>query len=466
MSTDSAARLPAGPFRPGRLPPVSRLLIPVLLAVSGCVTYEEAPLDAEAILLELDRRTWDSGGGDAAARATPRQFAAFAVSRNPVLEAARRELGVGEALLVQAGLLPDPLLGWDAMDLLASQIVEGRSGAVDVLSGLQLELPLLRPGERDARVGVARWRLEEARARVLEAEWRLTSAVLVAAENLAEARQLLARSSELLEIAGHTRDWFQRAREAGAATAIQARIAELDLLAIEADRIRLEARERQDRQRLAALLGLPPEADLPEPDLEEVRSPGGTLQDLVEEALDRRPDLLALRAAYQAAEEGLRLEIARQFPLLAVGTGFSFIPGILSRFNRPAIDAALARRATMQASFQAQVHEVRREIHDAWAALEEARREQSFMDSRLLTTAEDGLELARQAFEAGEATVLETLNLQRSVVDARIRATQARAELRRRQWLLLAATGWLPVLLPPPEMAEIPDDDLQPGVRQ
>jgi outer membrane protein TolC len=346
------------------------------------------------------------------------------------------------------------------MNALASQAVDGTTSAEDYLAGFELSISLPRPGETNAREGVARWRAEEDRLMVMRAEWELTREVHLACEDILETTDLLLQNHELLEIAGKTATHFERAQAAGAATAIQAHLASGDLLAIRAERHRLESVAREERQRLNALLGLPPLADLPllERSMVASDSPGevpaaeplATPEALLDDALSLRPDLEALLAAYEAAEEEVRLACTRQFPEIAIGTGFTIVPGVFTRFHRSAIETALARRAALGGEVITRIHEVRREIHDTHANLGETRRALRFLEAELLPNAEQSLQLAARAFEAGEVTLLEILTLQRALVDARTRTTQARAELRRAHWRLLAASGGLLAPAQPP----------------
>ena len=141
---------------------------------TGCATYRPAPIEPLRVLEGLEAIEWNPGtpppdvttDGAETAVVGPRELSAFAVSTNPQLAAARAEVGVRGALLVEAGLLPDPQLGWDAMDVLASQIVDGTSSSVDAIAGFGLMFPLLRPGERGAKVGAAEWRADEAPPRL------------------------------------------------------------------------------------------------------------------------------------------------------------------------------------------------------------------------------------------------------------------------------------------------------------
>jgi len=417
------------------------LVLSLLAAAPGCVSYAPAPVDPAEILARAEAlrlpEPEPGTGVDALA------LSAFAVTHAPALRAARAALGVERALLVEAGLLADPEIGWDAMDVLAAQLVDGTSGGVEVLSGLGISIPVPRPGERAARIGAAEWKLEAGRRRVAEAEWRLALEVHLACEDVLEAEQLLAQNEELLEIARTTDAYFARARAAGAATAIQASLAAGDLLAVRAEHLRLEGVLRAARQDLNARLGLSPTAAVPLVARAPAPEPESSPEELVRGCLAARPDLAVLLAAYESTEQAVRLEVARQLPALSIGTGLWLELGLGTRFNRPAIDTALARRAELAAEIEGRVHEIRREVHAARAALESAHERLSFLEDELLPNAEASLNLATQAFGAGEVTVLEILGVQHGLIDARTRVTAARAELQRARWRLLAASGAL-----------------------
>lgn len=423
----------------------------VVAALSGCATYEPDPIDPTEVLDRLEAIEWvpatdETSFDEVPSAAGPRELAAFAVSRHPELTAARAEVGLRQALLIEAGLLPDPEIGWDGMDVLAAQMVDGTFTSAEVISGFGLMFPLLRPGEREARVGAAAWSVEEARRRIATAEWSLTRDVHVAFEEAQAAIALQNQTRALTELARSTADYFERARVAGAATAIQANLARGELQAIRLDGVRAEARERQARQSLNALLGLPPAAEVPlgggDDPSENTALRAGT-HELTSHAVEARPDLSALLAAYQAAEEEVRLAVSKQYPRVSIGTGISVTPPLFSGFGRPEIATAVARRDERKLEFTAAVHAARREIAAAHTLWELARREVAIVEDELLPNAERSLLLSREAVEAGEATLLETLALQNALVDARTRRVEARAERAKRAWVLLAASGWL-----------------------
>ena len=226
---------------------VARLVALVFVSsLAGCVTYEPVPLDVSSVLRALDAQQFEGAAQRASgAGMRPDELAAFAVTANPTLAAIRAEAGVGRALLVEAGLLPDPdpELGWDAMDVLASRIVDGTSSSVDVLSGFGLMFSVPRPGERDARVGAAESRVLKTRCRLATAEWNLTRDVYLAAGEVHAALELHAQTLALVGVAESTSDYFRRAREAGTATGIQANLALGELQVIRVEEVRAESRE-------------------------------------------------------------------------------------------------------------------------------------------------------------------------------------------------------------------------------
>ena len=186
-------------------------------------------------------------------------------------------------------------------------------------------------------------------------------------------------------------------------------------------------------------MGLPPELDW------ELEDPLGPLPSdpllgdaaaLVRESLERRPDLQQTLASYQRAEEALRLQVARQWPQLSIGTSFSLQLPIFSQLNQPAIETATKARDAARAQLRAQIHEVRRAIWATRVEDEQARALLALYRDRVAPQAEEILRLTERAFAAREVTPLEILTAQRQVlesqarfIDARLRGAEARIRL-------------------------------------
>lgn len=422
-----------------------------MVALTGCATYSPDPIDPSEVLQRLDAVQWTSSESSsipsaAAVSVGPRELAAFAVSTHPQLVAVRAEVGIRRALLVEAGLLPDPQVGWGAMDVVSAEVIDGTFTSTEVVSGFSLMFPLPRPGEVAARVESAKWREEEARRRVAAAEWSLTRDIHVAYEEVLAAGVLLAQTQALTELAESTYDYFKRARDAGAATAIEANLALGESQAIRLDGVRVQARYSQAKQALNALMGLAPTAEI---SLRAGEDPGtnaalrGGTDELTAHAVESRPDLTSLLAGYQAAEEEVRLAISKQYPQVSVGTGINVTVPVFSKFGRPEIQTAIASRERLRCEYTAAVHNARQEIAVAQTLWELAQREVELVEGELLPNAEQNIELSREAVRAGEATLLETLALQSALIEARTRSVEVRAERSKRAWSLLAASGWL-----------------------
>lgn len=408
----------------------------------GCVAYQPQPVEPLAVLRELEKATLPPSGLDSGAsprtgsQLTARQAAGWAVTHNPALVALRADVGIADAELVRAGLLPDPVVGWDAMNVVAVETVGITAKTPEYVAGLGLSWEVPRPGEIGARVGTAQARKEEVQQRILAAEWRLVREVHGAFTEFVAARARLDLNSSSLEIAQRTASFFDEAREVGGATAIQENVAGIEVARLQQEHVRLESELQTARQDLNWLLGLPPGTDI-EPETPEdpfvVTEADLDVAQLVEQAVQRRPDLRQLLALYQAAEEELRLEAARQWPQLTIGTGLWAVLPIFSRFNGPAIQAAMARRERVAREVRSAVHTLRAETHKAVTALRNAVRQVRAFDDTLVPRVQESLRLTDEAFAAREVTLVEILTAQKQVLDvrtnhleARIRATQAR----------------------------------------
>jgi outer membrane protein TolC len=426
------------------------LLVLVPLALSGCVAYEPAPVDPAAILADLRAVSLDTpkpapeqsqrgAEVDSLEPPAPPPFdpsdgltvdeaAAVAVTYNPALRASRADAGVAAAQLVEAGLLPEPTIEYDFSE-----------------SAFDGVLPLIWPGERDARIGGAEARVGEVRFSILEAEWALKRDVHMAFLDVLATMERRRLNEQLLKVAAGTHDFFLRAREQGAATALQETTAAIQsgevLLAGE----RLALQERRARQALNALLGLPPGTDY------ELQTSGNPFQEtndvseeadaLTDRAIQTRPDLQELLATYERSEQRVRLAVARQWPALGVGTFIELTLPFFSKFNRPAIETAWKERERLRRHVEAAIHELRAEVHDAVAALEISTRQVKYYTTDIEPRLAESLSLVEDAFAARQVTAGEILIAQSQVLDARERSLEARIAQARAHAVVTWVTG-------------------------
>lgn len=444
------------------MPRTTRLtFIFLVLALGGCATYEPEPLAPLALLDELEQVRVDARRDGIALVGTERGFdptngltdleaASLALHLNPALRALRAEIGVARAQLVEAGLLPDPVIGWDAMNVVADFVTERKSSANSYVAGASVTWQVPRPDEIDALEAVAHGRLSEVRATLVRVEWELVRDVRLAFVRLAAAEAGLELVAGQVEIANSTVEYFERARAAGAATALQARLALVARDRVLADRLRLALEEIEARNALLQLLGLPPTTQLVLEDpalvLDAPFVAPQPAQELVRLAVERRPDLRELAAAHEQAEGQLRLQVARQWPQVWIGTGISISLPFFSRFNAPAVDAARHGRDVARDRFVTGLHAARREVHQAVAEVSRSAEQVALFRQHLMPGLEDTLRLTRVALEAGEVTPIEILAAQAQVIGVQLEYLTARERLARARVTLDTASGWL---LPP-----------------
>lgn len=426
--------------------------------VSGCSSAPDDVLDASETLRALESIQLQPVPAELARVSTTSvtfapddglnvlEASALALHLHPRLRAVRAEIGVAQAELVVAGLLPDPTIGWESGNVVADFITDRKSTANSYIAGLTLSWDVPRPGEIGAREAAAQGRIAEARALLLQAEWELVRDVRVACVRLAAAEAGLALNADQSRLAERTLSFFGQARQMGEATAIQARIATVAAARIQADQARLELEVMDARLALLALLGLPPRAPLVLQDGGALLDPApipGEVEALVVEALSKRPDLAALAAQHQQAEARLRLEEAGRWPQLSIGSGIGIELPFFSRFNAPAVEAARRGREVARLRFEAAVHDLRRDVHASHAQARLSAALVRRLEETLVPAVEESLRLTRLAVEAGEFTAFEVLTAQTQALEAQTELLAARTRRAEAQVALEAATGRL-----------------------
>lgn len=443
-----------------------------VLLLAACSSAPPDPVDPLASLAELDkavlanvppavvaRVSTDTSTFDPNDGLDAREASALALHLHPRLRALRAEIGVARAQLVEAGLLPDPTIGWEAGNVFADFITDGKSTANSYIAGLTLAWDVPRPGEIGSREREAGARIEEARAAVLQSEWQLVGEVHAACVGLAAAEAAVRLNVEQARVAERTMTYFSDARRLGEVSALQARLAGVAQARILADQARLEVEVTQARQTLLGLLGLPPTTPFTLQDGERLLArpaPPADVALLVQEAVRRRPDLVVLAAQHEQAEARLRLEEARRFPRISIGSGIGIELPIFSRFNAPAVETASRAREAAHRRFDAAVHEARREIHAAAATLTQTDAYVARFEEQVIPAVDETLRLTQAAVKAGEFTAFEVLTTQGQALEAQTELLAARARRAEARVALDVAIGRI---APAPQPAQDEDQD-------
>lgn len=358
----------------------------------------------------------------------PDETAVLAVLLSPDLAAARAARGESAAALLAAGLLPNPVFGAEYAHPYGSD-----ASSASATNKLTLSIDTASLLTRAARTAAASARTREVDLGIAWQEWQVAQSARLQTVRLSGLRRRLplvrTRAAGEAELA----DLLARALERGdvARTVLTAQL-ERARAARRQER-ELASAESSARIALDALLGVPAETELaiaPANAAAAWRAASGAdVEHTFGACFERRLDLAALRAGYDAQEAALRESLLEQLPQLSVGISHerndsrvSFLGGVVSLglplFDRGQARVALAEatRERLRLEYDARVASARSELAgalDELARLEAARRElaRTLPQSEALWTVQQAAaergDLDRVAEQAARANLLD-----------------------------------------------------------
>jgi outer membrane protein TolC len=359
---------------------------------------------------------------------------------NPTLDLARARLARADAAVVTAGARPNPSLG------LSPGIPS------PYLLTLDFSFPIETAGKRGYRVQSARNLDQAARFDLADSAWTVLSGVRLALLNylLASRNLELVRSEE--QVRGDQLKILEQIQSAGEIPRLDVDLARIEHSKTEVALRAAEGQTAEAETSLVAAIGIPvagirgaqfawPELDTP-PNLETF-SPAEIQRDAVLNRMDVRRSL----AQYAAAEADLQLEIAKQYPDINIGPGYTFeethsfftvgLSSVIPLFNRnqgPIAEAEARRKEAAAAFLQTQAQVIAKCEH-AFATYTAALRELAEAQS-LYQFQETQLQTVQQAIRAGadNRLSLDGVQIQLSVLakarlDALGRAQRALGDL-------------------------------------
>jgi outer membrane protein, heavy metal efflux system len=464
-----------------------RLLVLVLL-LGGCATYQPMPLTPQAVdralappematlaatVTTLHHPLLHPVPVDLARGLTPDAAAILAVVGNPVLRGERDRRALASAQLLQAGVLPNPVL------TVGSDIVTGGHAAgtfPGYSGGLSWDVTALLT--QSTHTAAARAASEAVQLDVAWKEWQFAQAAQKAVYDLVALR---AQRREAEAVDRRLADNVALLREA--VTAFQRTL--LDLAAAEAASQQAHAdvlaasRDLQHQQLvLNAALGLPSDTVVPVAD--DIVLPSRLALPPQEALLtgleDRRLDLLALRRGYESQEQTLHAAVLAQFPKIALGfhqasdTSNVHTTGFGVSIDLPIFDRNQGHIAMATATRQQLFDEYVSRVFEARAAVA-----QSVADIQALTAqiaaAEAAIPALEQvvrtygvALEQHNADVLSSYRAQNDLAQKRIAVLKLKQQLMENMSALEIAAG---VYLPletrgPAHTAHLPTMEGQP----
>ncbi|WP_246641542.1 TolC family protein [Paraburkholderia edwinii] len=410
----------------------------VALLLAGCTWYRPQPLATSNTLTtpaQLASMQIDPAAMPLPALAAHRfdpsngldieEVAMLAVANNPDLKLARDDLGIAQAQAFSAGLLPDPQLS-------VSSDYPGQLG-FDRAFSYGLSMDVMAVVTRDANKRSADATVQKIDLGLLWQEWQVIAQakqLFVKARFQDVALPLLDRQREL------ARERYERIAHAAQAhnathdSVAAALIASNDARKQDDDMQRAREQTRHD---LNALLGLAPDVELTLTGSDRVTPPPDESIDAALTQLPaRRPDLIALRAGYEAQEQKYRAAVLNQFPSLSVGfvrardTSEIYTSGFQINLSLPIFNRNRGNVAIEQATRQRLSDEYQTRLNTAYGDIVHLRADSALLAAQLSTSEhalpelEQAAQRARQAYAAHDIVFGQYVDAQTAMLTRRV----------------------------------------------
>jgi cobalt-zinc-cadmium efflux system outer membrane protein len=372
---------------------------------------------------------------------------ARALADNPELHATQAEVDAARGRLQQAGLRPNPMLDLG---------VQQNPVSTDNNLTAMVTVPLDLNGRKAGRVGVATGELAMKRVQVADRARRLRAEVRMKAGEVLAAQRNLRFTEELLQVNRDALGLLQSRVRQGAAPPLEENLLRVEVNRLEASRRLLASQVEVSALQVKTLVGLGPEAPLA---LRGDLRPAPVSMDLQEglrQALAARSDLLIAQAEVAQAEAMIQKERAegrwdasvnvgymrQRFGYMLngltdsgelrpiddvfhyVGAGVSITLPVRNQ-NQGNIAAALASTTAAQRRLAFVTLTIRQEVTAAFTQYEAVQRALDIYTQGVREVARQNLEVVRQTYTLGRATLLDVIAEQRRYIDVETGYTDA-----------------------------------------
>lgn len=381
-----------------------------------------------------------------------------ALEKNLSLMAQRLDVPIAEARLITARIKPNPRfsLASDYMDLLGrGETVQNNAGPAEFSA--RVDYTIEGGGKRERRIEVAQLGSSVSKLLLTDAIRNLVLDVqnafvdtLLAKESLALAKQNLDSLNSIVKVNENR----ARAGDLAVVEVTRSRLAALQF----ANAVRqAELRLATARNRLQQLVGrkvLDNNFDVAGPIREDKRIV--TLEQMRNEALANRPDLLALRRNRERSEADVRLQKANGKIDYTVGTAYQHqytysngrlfgaylsIPIPIYDKNQGEIARAQSEAKQAELRIQAQERVIATEAENAYRQWETSRVLVENIERDMLAQARSVRETTEYSYRRGEASLIEFLDAQRAYNDTMQSYNEARADYARSLYLIEAVSS-------------------------
>lgn len=396
------------------------------LAATACAHYAPAPPQPERFAAAFDaRRLPPKPAGHVWSGA---DLLSVALDNNPTVAEAAAKYRAAVRAVDAANTLPNVSLTLTA-EYARERPTWGYSGGSDI--------PLDIGARRSTRIGQTELQALQALYDYQDAIWKVRTDLAKARADLAGAEAEIRLAAEAADLRRERADRFERRVAAGHDDRFQQLVARNELIAAERRAADAQARRSQAVVSLAKALGVSTAAAV---GMTIAAAPLADVPDLSawrrDAALSRR-DVLRAVADYDLAENALRLEVAKQYPDIHLGPGYTYDHGLVKApislalllpppdLNRAAIRQAEAARVAAGRSLETAQAGALAAVDTAAAALAAANQNVERTRTQDLPTAERIAAATARQLRGGESDRVDELGARAAALEAQVNVIDA-----------------------------------------
>lgn len=416
---------------------MSILFVLLSLMLNACARFQDQPLNPADVATRIETRSLSSAGlrdfiDSVTANKTRQVPKAWDIDRltlaaiyyHPDLALARAQAEMADAATTTAAQRPNP-----NVNISPTWISNLATAVAPWIIASYISIPIETAGKRGFRIDKAEHLIDAARLRVADSAWSVRARLRLAMLEVYAAQEAERLLQQQLAIQQGMTERLEQQQAVGEITRPEVIRSHLALNQQMLNANAAQKRRAESRVLLVSAVGVPVAALAGlEFDFSKLAQPPDLrfipVAKLRETALQKRPDVLAALADYQAAQSVLQLEIANQYPNIQANPGYTWEMGehrwalgatalqlpILHQ-NQGPIAEAEAKRHELAARFEALQLRILVDIDRAHAGLAAVLAKCSAAEQQMRTQ-QDNLHSAEALFKAGETDHLALLGAQ------------------------------------------------------
>ena len=365
------------------------------------------------------------------------------VARNPEIKLYEAEIAVAKAGRAKAGKFANPQLD---LNLGHKRVGSGAATAEGVAYSVTLAQPIEWRGRMGLRKAIADRDIALAELGLNRFRAHLAARVKVLAYALATQQENAVAAAEVADRFSAVRDVIVQREPAGVAPMLEAKIIEAAEVTIQRQAGEAAVEMQKALLELNQLMGRRADSPL---EIRRTEFPAPKIQALtalLNKAAANNFDLRVRRAELE--QQGLKVSLAEneRYPTFTVGPSVSqeragdretviglslSVPLPLWDNGRSAVDAGLARRMQAEASLQATMREVEREITESWLLLGTQQKRLDSWKADALASFADAAKLADRHYRLGAVPLSTYLEMQDKYLEATEAINATRLEVLR-----------------------------------